>query len=432
MALYDKLVSPADTSDLPDGVAHDVPDNGMRFIVANGLQNAGDQVINPKTVLPWLLTAQGAPGFAIALLVPIRESLSMLPQAALTPWVKRRAHRKSVWVLGSVTQGVMALIMALSAAALDGTAAAVAILLALAIFALGRCLCSIGSKDVQGRTIPKGQRGQITGLATVLSGVVAITLGLGVRWLGGDELPASALRWMIAASAVTWFLGAVVFHRVTEPAGATTHEPAGAWVRESWELLVDDAPFRNFVIVRSLLLVSALAPTFFVALSAERGNGELSGLGPFLIASGAAAILGGRVAGKLSDRSSKSTMTWGAALASVILLAVIAQVTFAESWSAWALPAAYFAITLTHTGVRVARKTYVVDMAEGNQRTTYVAVANSAMGVILLVTGAISGGLAMLGPMWALGFFAVLGFIGVAMARALPEVSAGGKATSAG
>ena len=41
-------------------------------------------------------------------------------------------------------------------------------------------------------------------------------------------------------------------------------------------------------------------------------------------------------------------------------------------------------------------------------------------------TGAISGGLAMLGTMWALGFFAVLGLIGVAMARALPDVSAKG------
>ena len=426
MALYDKLVSPADTSDMPDDVARDVPANGMKFIAANGLQNAGDQVINPKTVLPWLLTAQGAPGLAIALLVPIRESLSMLPQAALTPWVKRRAHRKSVWILGSITQGVMALIMALSAAVFDGMAAAVAILAALAIFALGRSLCSIGSKDVQGRTIPKGQRGQITGLATVLSGVVAITLGLGIRWFGGDDLPTSVLTWMIAISALTWFAGAVVFHRVTEPAGETSEDSAGSWVKESWELLSDDAPFRNFVIVRSLLLVSALSPAFFVSLSAERGDGELSGLGPFLIASGAAAILGGQVSGKLSDKSSKSTMTWGAGLASVILLAVMAQVTFAEDWSGWALPVAYFLITLTHTGVRVARKTYVVDMAEGDQRTTYVAVANSALGVILLATGAISGGLAMLGTMWALGFFAVLGLIGVAMARALPDVSAKG------
>lgn len=425
MALYDKLVTDADTSDMPDDVARDVPANGMRFIAANGLQNAGDQVINAKTVLPWLLSALGAPGLAIALLVPIRESLAMLPQAAMTPWVKRRAHRKSVWLAGAITQGTMALIMALAAAALDGIAAAVAILVALALFSLGRSMCSIGSKDVQGRTVPKGQRGQINGIATMVSGVVAITLGLGIRCLGGDQVSTTALIWMIALSSVAWFLGAVVFHRVTEPAGETSEESAGSWVRDSWRLLSDDAPFRNFVVVRSLLLVSALSPAFFVTLSAERGGGELSGLGPFLIASGAAAILGGQVSGRLSDKSSQKTMTWGAGIASLILLAVMAQVTFAESWTSWALPVAFFLITLTHTGVRVARKTYVVDMAEGDQRTTYVAVANSAMGVILLLTGAISGGLATLGTMWALGFFAVLGLIGVLMARALPDVSAG-------
>ena len=167
MALYDKLVSPADTSDMPDDVARDVPANGMKFIAANGLQNAGDQVINPKTVLPWLLTAQGAPGLAIALLVPIRESLSMLPQAALTPWVKRRAHRKSVWILGSITQGVMALIMALSAAVFDGMAAAVAILAALAIFALGRVLSLVP-------LTPGG-----AGVTEAVGGAALVALGVG-------------------------------------------------------------------------------------------------------------------------------------------------------------------------------------------------------------------------------------------------------------
>lgn len=424
MSLYGKLVTPADTSDLPDDVARDVPRNGMRFITANGLQNAGDQVVNPKTVLPWLLASLGAPGFAVALLVPIRESLSMLPQAAMTPWVKRRAHRKSIWVFGSITQGLMAIVMALAAAGLDGLPATIVVLAALAVFALGRALCSIGSKDVQGRTIPKGQRGQITGLATTLSGIVAITIGLAIRYWGGAELSGATLEWMIAASSLAWFIGAIIFHRVTEPAGETEEASAGSWVRDVHELLVNDKPFRHFVIVRSLLLVSALSPAFLVTLSAERGDGELSGLGPFLIASGLAAIVGGRISGKLSDKSSKNTMTWGAGLASLILLATIAQVVWAQGWSTWALPVAYFLLTLTHTGVRVARKTYVVDMAEGDERTTYVAVANTAMGGILLLTGAISGAVAQFGSLWALAFFAVLGLAGVATARALPEVSA--------
>ncbi|HEV2128803.1 MAG TPA: hypothetical protein VGR22_09315, partial [Thermomicrobiales bacterium] len=61
--------------------------NKTRIIGAQALQNAGDQVVKASTVLTWLLAALGAPTWTIGLLVPVRESGSMLPQAALTPWV---------------------------------------------------------------------------------------------------------------------------------------------------------------------------------------------------------------------------------------------------------------------------------------------------------------------------------------------------------
>ncbi|MBB1027037.1 MFS transporter, partial [Dietzia sp. DQ11-38-2] len=83
----------------------------------------------------------------------------------------------------------------------------------------------------------------------------------------------------------------------------------------------------------------------------------------------------------------------------------------------------YFLLTLLHSGVRVGRKTYVVDVAEGDMRTTYVAVSNSAMGVILLVTGGITSALALAGIEWALVFLAVLGVIGAVSGLRMPEVS---------
>src|SRR5690625_6267875 len=94
--------------------------------------------------------------------------------------------------------------MALIAARAEGLLAGVSILVALAIFSLGRCLTSISSKDVQGRTVPKGERGQINGLATTASGLVAITVGVGVRLLGGGELSAGELAWLLAGGAALW------------------------------------------------------------------------------------------------------------------------------------------------------------------------------------------------------------------------------------
>lgn len=64
-------------------------------------------------------------------------------------------------------------------------------------------------------------------------------------------------------------------------------------------------------------------------------------------------------------------------------------------------------------------------MTTGNRRTEYVAVSNTAMRVLLLVTGAISSGLAKFGTGVALLFLALLGTAGVVAPRLLPEVSAG-------
>src|SRR5690625_4360704 len=105
--LYGALVTskPVDFEDeQADAFAEDVPGNGVKIIGASALQNAGDQVVSAGTVLPWLLTALGAPVGLVGLLVPIRESGSLLPQAMLSPLIQRREQRKWVWVTGAAVQ----------------------------------------------------------------------------------------------------------------------------------------------------------------------------------------------------------------------------------------------------------------------------------------------------------------------------------------
>lgn len=425
--LYGQLVK-AD-EDAPAHLPEDVPGNGLRLIAANSLQNAGDQVVNASTVLAWLVASLGGPSWIIGLLVPVRESGSMLPQATLTPWVRRHRQRKRIWILGAAGQSFAVAAMAFTAAIGTGTAAGIAILLEVAGFALARALTSIASKDVQGRTIPQGQRGQINGIAALASGVVAVTVGLGIRLLGGSEVSPLMLAALLGSAALAWLAALLVFARIKEPEGVSSNnDDDGGWLLRSWRLLRDDRLFRKFVGVRGLLLVSALSPPFIVAMAEEQDGGGLGGLGPFIISSGLAAILGGRLAGRLADRSSRNLMMWGCAASSLVVFALLAVTTVpAGVDSAWLYPAAFFLLSLNHIGVRVARKTYVVDMAKGDQRTEYVAVSNTAMGILLLITGGISSALALLGTGVALLFLAVLGSVGVVAARFLPEVSTGGR-----
>ena len=138
-----------------------------------------------------------------------------------------------------------------------------------------------------------------------------------------------------------------------------------------------------------------------------------------------ASLVGGHLFGRWADRSSRQVMIRGAAACSTVILALLALLAVPGAQGRMLLhPAVYLLLALTHTGVRVAPKTYVVDMAGGDRRTEYVAVANTVMGALLLGAGAVSSVLASSGPEVAPAFLGLLGAVGVVTARTLPEVSA--------
>ncbi|WP_061964257.1 hypothetical protein [Demequina aurantiaca] len=424
--IYQRLIH-TDESDL-DTLAEEarphVAGNALRQMGALTLQSIGDQVVNAKTVLPWLLSALGAPGAFVAFLVPIRESGSMLPQAAWAPRVQARRERKQVWVLGAAGQAFAAAGLAAVAATASGWIAGAGVLAFLAVFALARSLSSIASKDVLGRTVPKGQRGQIKGVTTVASAAVALTLGLALRLWGGDNLGAGVLAALLGGAALAWVVAALIYATIREPAGdvETGAEDRPGWVAQARDLWRGDAVFQRFVIARALLLVAALSPPFVIALGIQQGACGLSSLGLFVMAQGIAGLLGGQLSGRLADKSSRRLMI-GASLASsaviVVFLGLLMVGDLAKAF--WLAPATYLLLALVHVGARLARKTYVVDIAEGDQRTQYVAVSNTLMGVLLLAVGAITAGLAVLGNQWALLLLAALGIAGAVVGRSLPE-----------
>ncbi|MDK4238922.1 MFS transporter [Corynebacterium propinquum] len=412
---------------------HQQQSNGRHIAIANALQNIGDQTASAKTVLPWLFTAAGVPAAFSGLLVPVRESLAMLPQAALRGWVTSQGSRKRIWLLGSLGQALCAALMAIAALVLTGTSLGVAIVALLACLAIFRSLCSLSGKDVLGRAVSKGQRGAVTGTATTLSGIVTIAVG-GVLLFVPSPIPVWVGAVLIGIGALGWCVAALSFARVdenlsTRPAknAAQSALPSTTlpWYSDTWQLLPNDAHFRQFVIVRSLLLVSSFSTAFIVTLSA-RNDSSFADLGAFVFVSGLSALLAGRISGIWSDRSSKTVMSVAAGTASLVLLLLVASsLTLPPGWNSVLFPLGFFLVSLSHAAIRVARSTYLVDMAENDQRTRYTGAANTLMGVILLGVGALSSVIALQGPAWALVFLALIGFVGVWAARKLPEVSQG-------
>ncbi len=396
-----------------------------RLVGALTLTKFGDRIVDPKTVLPWFLESAGAPLVLTGLLVPIRESGALLPQAAISPWVASHERRTWVWVLGAIGQAIAAAGMGATAATLTGTVAGVAILVLVAVFAFARSLCSLSIKDVMGRTIPAGRRGRVTGWADSASGLAALTLGLGLRGVEGSA--ATTFAWLLVGGAVLWLLAVVVLAGIDEPP-ATGDDRDIESLADAVRLLREDADFRHFVVARTLLLASALTPPFVVALAVEATGSDIAGLGPFVVAAGLAALLGGRTWGRFADRSSRVVMAAAAGTASVVVLVVVAvALAGADTLRPWVV--LYFVLSLIHTGARVGRSTYVVELGDRGARTSYVAVSNTVMGLLLLVVGGLTSLLALLGTEVALVALALLGAAGVPVALRLPETGVGAHAT---
>jgi len=59
----------------------------------------------------------------------------------------------------------------------------------------------------------------------------------------------------------------------------------------------------------------------------------------------------------------------------------------------WVSALLFFVLSVAHAGVRTGRKTYSLDVKDGQKRTELVGFSNTAIGLILLAFGALYAGL---------------------------------------
>ena len=213
--LYQKLIDPpeaASCSELTEAACRHVPGNFVRLVLSYFLTKLGDAVMNPKTTLTFAMSVVGAPVALTGLLVPIRESGSLIPQIALSRWFERFPVRKRLWSWGSVGQALFIFGIAASVWLFSGVLAGIVILALLAGFALSRAVCSVTSKDVIGKTIPKRQRGRTSGYSASLAGLatilVGLLLGLGLGIDEAGDLSRTSFAWLLVGAGSLWLLAA--------------------------------------------------------------------------------------------------------------------------------------------------------------------------------------------------------------------------------
>jgi sugar phosphate permease len=424
--LYEKLTNEEDARlcrEIDERACRESPQNFFYLLTSYFFTKLGDAVASPKTTLAWLTTAVGAPGFVLGMLVPIRESGSLVPQLYIGGLIRRLAIRKWVWVAGSLAQAACIVGIGFVAFRLEGAAAGWAILGLVTLFSLARGFCSVAAKDVLGKTIPKKVRGQLNGWSASAAGGVTIAVGVVLMTPALKLGETNLIGALLVGAGLLWIVAAAVYSLVNEYPGETA---GGGTVLEALvklKLLVTDKPFRRFVITRALLMCSALSAPFYVALAQGNRGSAAAVLGSFVVAAGLASLLSAPVWGRFADRSSRKVM-----VAAALLTSGIGLVTFGVdrllpdlAGSAWFLPLAYFTLSIAHSGVRVGRKTYIVDLATGNKRTDYVSISNTVIGVLLLLVGSVGALAPLIGNAGVIALLAMMGLAGALLGTTLPE-----------
>lgn len=411
--------------DIPDSACKEEPNNFATHVFSLSGSKIADGLIDPKLVLSWLLTTLGAPALFIGLLVPVREAGALLPQLFTAGALRALPKRKWAWVAGASVQGLSAIAMGIAALTLEGMWLGVAIVSALAVLALARSVCSVTYKDVLGKTVSKSRRGTATGAAGTVGAATVLAFGTALTL---PFLPRMQLvQWGLFLAGAAWLSAALMFARLDEEAGATEGGAnAFSAALENFKLLKQDTQLRRFILTRGLLISTALAPPFMVALAAGQSDMDakqaFGGLGLLVIASASAGLVSSYVWGRLADRSSRKVLIYTALAASIALGATLMLNFVGLLSEIWALPLVLFALMIAYQGVRLGRSTHLVDMATPETRAAYTALSNTIIGVLLMLGGGFSLVAEYAGEAVTLACLGAMSLAAVPVALGLKEV----------
>lgn len=399
---------------MTSGSEEKVSTKNFRIQVAGkSLTKLGDELINPKTVLAWVVISVGAPVWVISWLVPVRDSLSMLPQLYIARASKKWTYRKHFWMIGAFLQALAVAALAVVAWNLRGVLAGYVLLGALAVFSLARSIDSVTGKEILGKTIPKKRRGRLNGTAAWLAGLAGLAVAIYLISVSETEKSPIFFAVFFIAASVCWLISCLVYFFLDEEPSSDMPEKGSALGQLS--LIKQDPELGWFIVARTFFLGTALMLPFLVAYAREHTGSDFTTFAGVFLAHGLSESLSALAWGRLSDRSSRKVMAAGADLVALTAAIVLVTPTNGLAQSPWFYAGAYLFASIGYNGVRLGRKTYIVDLASDENRGPYVAVSNTVIAILLLAAGAISTALQTLGLDFVIAAFALSCLLGIAV-----------------
>jgi len=412
-------------ADIPPAECTNLPRNYVLNVLNGAASKLAEQVASAKIVLPWLIGALGAPALFVGLLLPLRQTGSLLPQLAVAGYIRRYSLRKWFWVVSAMVQVLMLLAMIAAAIMLPPTAAGIGIVASLLVFSVCRGVGSVAFQDVTGKTIPKGRRGKLLAARGMIGGLLTIVAGLAVKAAFGDTTAMRPALVLLFGGAFLWLIAGLAFAGIKESPGAVSGgRNALREAAAGRELVQQESWFRRFLAVRVALLSVELAAPFYVLHVKRLLPGQPVMLGIIVVAAGLAAALSSPFWGRFADLSSRKVMIMSGFMAAATGAGALAIGLLPLEYRSPMLAGVIFILLgFAEAGALLGRKTYLIDRTDPERRATYVAFANSAIGLVALLFGMLGILVETLGLTGVIILLAFLGVAAAALSALLPEAT---------
>lgn len=433
-ALYRLLPLHVATGDL-EGTSAEVrralPAN-VGAIAANGLFfPAAGKIVSAGLLLTWFVSELTPVAWVVGLIVPIQYGLSLIAQPAFAQWLGTRPRRAPAYAAQAAFRGAVwgGLAAATWLAGADWPRLLLGLFFAAIVLdAFAAAIGNIAFGDVLAKVVPPRLRGRTRSWRGVFGALTAAAVALILASDLGPRDGLGTFAWLFVATGLLYAVGGLTFAAVDEPL-SPEDRAAPAWgdlvsrVRRA----ASDRVFLRFVLVEAALVPLAQGLPYFTLLGKRHFGLSIDALGVLVLVDALSPVIGNYLWGRLADARGNRSVLFMAALGGLaapacagILLIGGDALPRAAVLSLFA--AIVFGVSLASTGVDLATKNYVLELApEEAQRPMYIGVNDTLVGLptMLLAGSGIVIDLAGFAPVFAA--MGLLAIAAVSLLRGLPS-----------
>ncbi len=368
--------------------------NGVLFTL-------GDAFSNASLVLALLIRQLGGSLIVVGLLPALQSGGFLLPQLFVGGRLQAMPYKLPLYRRAALARTVAYFILTavmFAAAYLPSTVSLWLIVICFTVFQVGGGTSTLAFQDVVAKTIPPEQRGRFFSTRLLFGGLLAFAVaGPLVRLLLSADGPLafSANFGVLGLLTLLFYAaGMYAFIMVREPPqtrpGPRLRVIEG--LRRAPQILRHNRNYRWFILTRMLTRTGQIGEPFFILYATEALQLPSSVAGVYLavraLAGAVSNLIWGRISARLGNRSLLSVSTALLALVPVLALAgpPLAAVLQTGANGLLVVFGLVFLVSGAATdGSNIASMTYLLEIVPEDERPTYMALANTTLGVVTFV-----------------------------------------------